>query len=150
MILKILSIFVILFQLSDTASIKVLTKQEVEKYQSNGKKSPSLVICRKNIESIEENAFEDQYQLTKLEVPYNNLKHLNGNLFSNTRYLQQISFSVNKIESIDAYLFNGLYNLQQIKLSYNNLRTLDSYLFNGLNELIELKNNNQQNLRITD
>jgi Leucine-rich repeat (LRR) protein len=86
-------------------------------------------LCRKNIELIEEGTFEDQHQLTKLEVPYNTLKRLSGDMFFQAKNLEQLSFTVNEISTIESGFFSALTKLQALRLSYNKLTNLPFVIF---------------------
>jgi Leucine-rich repeat (LRR) protein len=117
-------------------------------------------LCKKNIESIDENAFHDishfgmlnlssnnlaqvsfgsKIKITSLYLISNMIEELNKSVFENVFDLVNLQLESNKIVSIENDTFETLVNLKSLNLSCNLIKELVEDLFQNLACLEELK-----------
>ena len=132
--------------LPENLSLKLMNLEEVEvthcavkiikkSYFKNLYKLISVILHANKIELIESGAFEDNTNLTYLNMGSNAIETLNAELFVNLSKLEYFYISSNKISHLNPNTFTSLVNIKEISLSFNNLDTIDESLLKNNKKL---------------
>lgn len=97
---------------------------------------------------LQNEVFNVDLYLTKLNVSHNDITEVSSNLFVNAKKLLEVDISFNKITQIDPQAFAGNLPIQSLNLSHNNITHLHRELFDNLSRLqnLTISHNNIEHL----
>lgn len=110
-----------------------------------------FVLSRNSIEEIQENAFRQCPQLTRLDLSSNQLAALNSGMFNGLTRLQELLLFQNRVSHITVDVFQGLTRLQKLYLSGNLLTRFPEEIYkNGPRNLtfLDLSSNRLEELPV--
>jgi len=120
----------------------ILTKEFLNGYVENIESLTKLDLSSKNIEHIENDAFQNCKNLEFLSLKSNQISNIKNELFSDLKNLKHLDLCSNQIQDLNNKIFYGLINLEFLNLSFNKIEYLDKFKFisddsslNGLKHL---------------
>ncbi len=120
----------------------ILTKEFLNGYVENIESLTKLDLSSKNIEHIENDAFQNCKNLEFLSLKSNQISNIKNELFSDLKNLKHLDLCSNQIQDLNNKIFYGLINLESLNLSFNKIEYLDIFKFisddsslNGLKHL---------------
>lgn len=115
-------------------SVKSLTKLHFQ-----GLTKMRIVNLAKNqLETIDENSFDDTVNVAGLYFDDNKLIDLPSKLFEKLEHLDGLYVKNNQLRNLDAGLFKNNKNLALLHLTDNKLQTLPSGIFDGLTKVRQI------------
>lgn len=100
------------------------------------------------LQTLQNEVFNVDSFLTKLNVSHNNITEVSSNLFIHAKKLLELDISFNKIKRIDSQAFAGNLRIQSLNLSHNSITHLHKELFDNLSRLqnLTISHNNIEDL----
>jgi len=110
-----------------------------------------LNLERNNLETIQENSFDDMVNLRYLYMDENKITQLPSNVFQKLHNLDTLYLKTNQLTNLNADLFKNNKKIALLHISENKLQTLPSGIFQGFtlmrqiwlrsNEIVDLPSN---------
>ncbi|XP_050295565.1 toll-like receptor 3 [Anthonomus grandis grandis] len=134
------------FQLNFIELVDVSENQvtEIQKLAFKDLFLSTIVLSKNNISTIENGAFENCANITKLDLSFNQLRELPKRAFDETTYATELQFSHNYFTSLEQIPLHNMTGLKILNVSHNLIETIPKKTFPKLYELstIDLSFNN--------
>lgn len=95
----------------------------------------TIYIWKNDVEILEDNVFEFNKDLQKVDMSFNKISELNQNIFKPLTKLVEVNFESNKIETLDSNLFEHNPEIRSINFSDNLLKIVGQELLKPLAKL---------------